>query len=95
MPIKDTTTDTDLVRVFIQTDRPLLDILRSIEPSSGPIPLALLYVEECLAGKRLAREALRMAKAASIPGTNADLTMLLLARWASLSCRVGKRGAQD
>ena len=68
----------------------MLDILRSIEPSSGPIPLALLYVEECLAGKRLAREALRMAKAASIPGTNADLTMLLLARWASLSCRVGQ-----
>jgi DNA-binding NtrC family response regulator len=53
----------------------------------------LLHIHECLNGKRLARDAVKMAESVPIKGTDPELMALMLSGWALLSCRIGRPSA--
>jgi len=86
----ETPTKSGVVRVYTTTDTPLLQILRTTDLKEDPVLHAMSYVEECLSGTRLARDAIRAAKSAPMAGSDPDLVILLLCRWAELSCRIAQ-----
>jgi DNA-binding NtrC family response regulator len=79
-----------LVDRYVTTDLPLEEIILNTPTVDNPCTRALLLIAECLAGKRLAREAITAAEAAPIQSADAEMRTLLLAKWAELSCRIGR-----
>jgi len=79
--------ETDL---YVTTDLPLLEILESPTREGVPVIDALLQLELCLSGKTLARDAINAAGGVPVKETDPELLLLMLSRWAELSCRLGK-----
>ena len=75
---------------YLSSDRSLVDILRSIPEPHTPVVRALLYIHECLARKRLAKQAIEAAQAVPVEEADADLLILMLSSWAELSCRMAR-----
>jgi len=75
---------------YVTSDLPLRDIAESETDASSPAATALLLIEDCLGGRRLARDALQVAERVPIKGTDPELLVLTLSRWAELSCRIGR-----
>ena len=79
-----------LVEEFVTTDIPLTTILAESPRPRSPVVQSLLAVQECLHGRRLAREALQAAQAVPMKGSDPELLVLMLASWAELSCRIAR-----
>ncbi|MBT3191137.1 MAG: sigma 54-interacting transcriptional regulator [Verrucomicrobia bacterium] len=79
-----------LVDRYVTTDIPLAEIIRNSPTVDNPCTKALLLIAECLAGKRLAKEAIAAAESAPIQSADAETRTLLLCEWAELSCRIGR-----
>ena len=75
---------------YVTTDLPLLEILQNSTRKGVPAIDALLQLELCLAGKTLARTAIDAADSVPVKETDPELLLLMLTRWAELSCRLGK-----
>jgi len=76
---------------FVTTDLPLQEIIASTAPSPlPPILTAMVMLCDCLDGRRLARDAIGAAESVPIKGQDPELTILLLARWAELACRISR-----
>ncbi|MBM4142508.1 MAG: AAA family ATPase [Lentisphaerae bacterium] len=75
---------------YVTTDAPLHDILVSAPVPRSPLVQSLLYIEECLAGRRLAKNAIDAAEQVPLKGNDPELLVLMLSRWAELSCRIGR-----
>ena len=76
---------------FVTTDLPLQEIIAGT--ASAPLPpvlAALVMLCDCLDGRRLARDAIGAAEGVPIKGQDPELTILLLARWAELACRISR-----
>jgi len=84
-----------IVDRYVTTDLSLSAILAQLPDPGSPVIRALLYLQECLDGKRLAREALDAAQAAPMKGSDPELVILMLTRWAELSCRIGQPSNAD
>ena len=97
MPEIDLTTQrTDpIVERYVTTDQPVAIILESVPEPRSMIVQALLYIHECLDGKRLARQAIDLAQAVPLKGWDPELLVLFLASWAELSCRIGRPTAAE
>ena len=78
-----------VVRAYAGSDRPLIDILRS-RRRADQATQALLYMQQCLARKRLARDAIEAAQAVPIEETDPEMLVFLLSSWAELSCRIAR-----
>jgi len=79
-----------LVDRYVTTDLPLQTIIRNTPTIDNPCTRALLLISECLAGERLAKEAIVAAESAPIQSADAEMRTLLLSQWAELSCRIGR-----
>jgi len=79
-----------IVDRYVTTDLPLLAILQNTPELRSPMVQALLHIQECLAGRRLARDAMSTAQAAPLKGADPELLALMLSSWAELSCRIGR-----
>ena len=79
-----------LIDRYVTTDIPLHEVIRNTPTVDNPCTRALLLLAECLAGKRLAKDAIAAAEAAPIQSTDAETRTLLLCQWAELSCRIGR-----
>ncbi len=79
-----------LVERFVTTDDPLASILEAQPEPRSLIVQALLYIQECLDGKRLAKDAVNLAQAVPLTGWDPELLILFLSNWAELSRRVGR-----
>jgi len=76
---------------FATTDLPLQEVIAAVGPAPlPPILTALLLLCDCLDGRRLARDAIEAAEAVAMKGQDPELTILLLARWAELACRISR-----
>jgi len=76
---------------FVTTDLPLQEIIAgTASPPLPPILTALVMLCDCLDGRRLARDAIGAAESVPIKGQDPELTILLLARWAELACRISR-----
>jgi DNA-binding NtrC family response regulator len=76
---------------FVTTDLPLQEIIASTAAISlSKIEMALLMLCDCLDGRRLARDAIEAAENVPMKGQDPELTILLLARWAELACRISR-----
>jgi DNA-binding NtrC family response regulator len=75
---------------FVTTDLPLLDIIKSTAAPDSSVTTAALAMEESLAGRRLARDAIRLAQVVPVKDSDPELMILLLAAWAALNCRIGR-----
>jgi len=79
-----------IVLRYAQTDADLLRIAQTA-PESETLPgRALIQLEECLAGRRLARDAIRLAESVPMDQTDPQLLLLILGTWAEICCRIGK-----
>ncbi len=79
-----------IVLRYAQTDADLLRIAQT-SPEAATLPgQALIQLEECLAGRRLARDAIRMAESIPMDQTDPQLLILILGTWAEICCRIGK-----
>ncbi|MFC1453265.1 hypothetical protein ACFLSJ_07990, partial [Verrucomicrobiota bacterium] len=85
-----------IIEAYVTTDTPLRAILSRLPEPRGPVAQALLYLLECIEGRRLAKEAVSVAQAA-VANKDADpeIMVLMLSRWAELSCRVGRPSEAD
>jgi DNA-binding NtrC family response regulator len=81
---------TAVVQQYVTTDAPLSAILNNTPESRDPLLVSLRHLQECLDGKRLARDAVKSAQAVPIQGSDPDLMILMLSAWAELSCRIGQ-----
>jgi DNA-binding NtrC family response regulator len=79
-----------LVDRYVTTDLPLTDILADAPQPRQPVAQALLLIEECLNGNRLARDVLRIAENVDIKHCDPEMLMLMLCSWAELSSRLGR-----
>jgi DNA-binding NtrC family response regulator len=79
-----------LVDRYVTTDLPLEEIIRNTPTVDNPCTKALLLIAECLAGERLAKDAIAAAEAAPIQTADSETRTLLLCEWAELSCRIGR-----
>lgn len=79
-----------IVERYITTDLGLRTIIQNTPEPRSPAAQSLLYIEECLKGKRLAKAAIRAAQAVPINGSDPELLVLMLSSWAELSCRIGR-----
>jgi len=79
-----------LVEQYVTTDASLTTILAESPKPRSPVVQSLLAVQECLHGRRLAREALRAAEEVPMKGSDPELLVLMLASWAELSCRIAR-----
>jgi len=75
---------------YVTTDLPLHDILSRAPRPRTPLVQALIYIEECLDGRRLAKNAINAAELVPLKGNDPELLVLMLSRWAELSCRIGR-----
>jgi hypothetical protein len=76
---------------FATTDLPLQTIIATVGPTPlTPILTALMLLCDCLDGHRLARDAIEAAEAVPMKGQDPELTILFLARWAELACRISR-----
>ena len=76
---------------FCSCSLTLHELLRTTDTSHSPSLRALALIEECLAGHRLAKDAIVAAKAVSIDDTSPALLTILLSSWAELACRIGQQ----
>jgi DNA-binding NtrC family response regulator len=88
-PISDKRSDA-LVDRYVTSDHPLADILRNTAATPSPLARAVRALEDSLEGKRLARDAIRLAQVIQIKDTDPELLLLMLSSWAELSCRIGR-----
>ena len=79
-----------LVEQYVTTDMPLTSILADGPEPRIPVVRSLLAVQECLHGRRLARDALQAVQAVPMKGSDPELLVLMLASWAELSCRIAR-----
>ena len=79
-----------LVDRYVTSDHPLADILRNTAATPTPVARATRALEDSLEGKRLARDAIRLAQVISIEDSDHELLLLMLSSWAELSCRIGR-----
>ena len=85
----------EIVDRYVTSDTPLAVLLsQSPEPRSLLVQ-ALLHVQECIEGKRLAKETMELAQAVPLKGWNSELLILFLSSWADLSCRIGRPSAAE
>jgi DNA-binding NtrC family response regulator len=77
-----------IVKGYLKTDLPLTEIIEKITDQRTPLSHALLYIEECLEGRRLAKDAIAAAMAVPMKGADPELLILMLSGWAELSCRI-------
>jgi DNA-binding NtrC family response regulator len=90
LPKKKRQRQDQLVEQYITTDLPLTTILTESPRPLSPVAQSLLSVQECLHGRRLAREALQAVQAVPMKGSDPELLVLMLASWAELSCRISR-----
>jgi DNA-binding NtrC family response regulator len=79
-----------LLSSYSATDQPLNRLIRAFPKPRPPILQAMLYMEECIQGRRLAKHAIDAARLVSTQGADTELLLLLLAAWAQVSCRIGR-----
>lgn len=80
-----------IVDQYVTTDLPISSIIQRTPQEAGlPVAVALLQLHECLHGRLLAKTAMRTAQEATIEHVDAELTILMLANWAELACRIGR-----
>jgi transcriptional regulator with PAS, ATPase and Fis domain len=77
-----------IIKQYCNTDEPLMSILQRV-PQPYPRPVrALLYLEESLERKRLAKDAIEAVEAVTIEEAGADVFILILSDWAELMCTI-------
>ena len=81
-----------IIERYITSDLSLQEIIRSSSSNraDSPCAKALLLISECLAGKRLAKDAITAAENAPLKSADSELQTLLMSKWAELSCRIGR-----
>jgi len=92
--LQSTRTD-PIVDRYVTTDQPVSIILETVPEPRSMLLQALLYIHECLDGKRLARQAIDLAQAVPLKGWDPELLILFLSAWAELSCRIGRPTAAE
>ncbi|MFW5871156.1 MAG: sigma 54-interacting transcriptional regulator [Verrucomicrobiota bacterium] len=80
---------------YVGSDLPLEQIIRTTSRPRDTLLRALLLIEECLSGKRLAKDAITAAKAVPIRGSDPELLVLLLSGWATLEQRIAHQSQAD
>ena len=79
-----------LVDRYVTTDLSLTAILADAPHPLPPVVQALYAIEECLNGKRLAKDALRIAESVDLKHCDPELLLLMLCSWAELSGRLSR-----
>lgn len=75
---------------YITTDIPLLDIIILTTFPNSNLTKAIRITQESLHGKRLARDAIKIAQNIPAQSSDPDLMLLMLAGWAELSVRIDR-----
>lgn len=79
-----------IVDRYVTTDLPLTAILADAPHPLQPVAQALLAIEECLNGKKLAKDAIRIAEAVDLKHCDPEMLLLMLCSWAELSGRLSR-----
>ena len=80
---------------YVTSDVPVPTLALAMPQPRNLIVQALLLLHECLDGRRLARDAVQLAQAVPMKGSDPELMILLLSSWAELSCRIGRPAAAE
>ncbi len=80
---------------YVGSDLPIEEILKATARPRDTLLRALLLIEECLNGKRLAKEAIAAAKAVPIRGSDPELIVLLLTGWSTLERRIAHQSQAE
>ena len=75
---------------YITTDIPILDIVIHTSSPHHQLTKAIRMMQESLLGKRLARDAIKIAQNIPQKDSDPELMLLMLAGWAELSVRIGR-----
>lgn len=75
---------------FATTDLPLGVIIDATPKPHAKQIKALQLLQDCLDGRRLAKDAINAARAVDIKGIDPEMLILMLSRWSEVACRIGR-----
>lgn len=78
----------EVVSAYVSTDTDLTSIIRNSHAPDSPLLQAVSSLQESLAGRRLARDAIMSANSVQVEGSDADVLLIMLTSWADLSLRI-------
>lgn len=79
-----------IIERFVTSDTRLETILQETTEPRPVLAQASLYMQECLNGKRLAKDAVQAARSVPIKGSDPELLVLMLSAWTELLCHIGQ-----
>ena len=79
-----------IVDRYVTTDIPIRDITIHTSSPQPDLNRAIRMIQECLLGKRLARDAIKAAENISPKGADPELMLLMLAGWSELYIRINR-----
>jgi len=79
-----------LVDRYVTSDLPLRAIVDGLPGTRAPVVEAIVYLQDCLDGRVLARDAMGLAETVDLHGNDPELAAIFLALWADVSCRISR-----